>query len=308
MKPVNQWTENDLLDLIRADVRESLTLDYKRSAALGRNNDQRREMSKDVSAFANSAGGIIVYGMIEKQGRPQNIDDGCDGAVPTREFIEQIINSTIQPRIQGIIIQQIPLGMGHSVYVISVPQATALAPHQASDNKYYRRFNFASVPMADYEVRDTLRRAKTPDLFLVYEWTPFELLTEGLRATLSVSIGNKAPEPAFYTSVDIIFDRKIVVTEESGNWNRCETRATFLGEDQPVTVFHRNLIVPSHQPIFQERLWGIGSFKLIIDRSAMYSVGYLLAFPGFNATNAGMLRAQNGQPVFTSEGDEQSNL
>jgi len=32
MKPISEWTEADVMGLIVADVRESLTLDYKRSA------------------------------------------------------------------------------------------------------------------------------------------------------------------------------------------------------------------------------------------------------------------------------------
>src|SRR3989442_7947324 len=42
-------------------------------------------------------------------------------------------------------------------------QATTNAPHQAPDNKYYYRQNFQSVPMEDYQVRDTMRRATTPE-------------------------------------------------------------------------------------------------------------------------------------------------
>ena len=46
MKPVSEWTREDLEKLIAGEVRESLTLDYKRSAALGRSNDQRKEFRR----------------------------------------------------------------------------------------------------------------------------------------------------------------------------------------------------------------------------------------------------------------------
>src|SRR5262249_16420863 len=50
-------TRSDLQRLIDDDIQESATLDYKDAAALGSSNQQRSELFKDVSAFANSAGG-----------------------------------------------------------------------------------------------------------------------------------------------------------------------------------------------------------------------------------------------------------
>ena len=50
-------TKADLQRLIDDEIPESLTLDYKASALLGRKNDQRNELFKVVSPFANSAGG-----------------------------------------------------------------------------------------------------------------------------------------------------------------------------------------------------------------------------------------------------------
>jgi hypothetical protein len=38
-------------------------------------------------------------------------------------------------------------------------ERSSRAPHQAPDKRYYKRQNFQSSPMEDYEVRDTLRRA-----------------------------------------------------------------------------------------------------------------------------------------------------
>ena len=52
-------TWGDLEALVTEDVPESLSLDYKDAAALGKSNQQRAELFKDVSAFANSAGGQI---------------------------------------------------------------------------------------------------------------------------------------------------------------------------------------------------------------------------------------------------------
>ena len=60
------WTEGDIQDLIDNQVRENIKLDYKASASLAKKNDNcKKELSKDVSAFANSDGGVLIYGVVE---------------------------------------------------------------------------------------------------------------------------------------------------------------------------------------------------------------------------------------------------
>jgi len=146
MKLVELWTEQDVADLIASQVEEYLGLDYKAAAALAKTDKSRADLSKDVSAFANSAGGLLVYGVTEKDHLPEAIDP-IDPNIITKEWLEQVINSRIQRRISGVLIFPIQLSgtySGKVVYVISVP-ASPDAPHQASDKLYYKRFNFQSV-------------------------------------------------------------------------------------------------------------------------------------------------------------------
>jgi predicted HTH transcriptional regulator len=65
MKQPWEWDEDDLLALIANGAKESVELDYKACDALVQTDGKKNEVSKDVSAFANSAGGTIVYGMVE---------------------------------------------------------------------------------------------------------------------------------------------------------------------------------------------------------------------------------------------------
>ena len=97
----------DLELLIQQQMQESLHLDYKRSASLSKSG--QKEIPKDVSAFANSDGGLIIYGIEESGHLPVCIDEGFSNSDITRETIEEIILSNISPRIEGIQIQQIPL-------------------------------------------------------------------------------------------------------------------------------------------------------------------------------------------------------
>ena len=161
MKDAKDWDEAYLLELIGVGEQEGLTLDYKASAALAKNDKTRQDLSKDVSSFANSAGGFLVYGMLENKHVPTAIDTGVDRNVITKEWLESVIKSVIQPAVDGLAIKQIDLankGANLVAYVVQIEQGTSRAPHQANDYRYYKRFNFESAPMEDYEVRDLMRR------------------------------------------------------------------------------------------------------------------------------------------------------
>jgi hypothetical protein len=166
-----KWTQSTLQSLIDSETQESLNLDYKSAAALGKTDGKRADITKDVSALANSDGGTIIYGIAEfqqpeKKHLPEKLDP-VDQAVFTREWLEQIIN-IIRPRLDGVVITPVPLNTGpnHVVYVVEVPKGTTA--HQASDKRYYKRFNFQSVPMEDYEIKDVMGRLQHPRIELAF--------------------------------------------------------------------------------------------------------------------------------------------
>ncbi len=163
------WSETKIQNFITGEIEESLTLEYKAAEALDKTESKKKEMTKDVSAMANSAGGLLVYGISEysqedKRHLPERITPVNRTEYP-REWIEQVINS-IRPRIEGILIHSINLSSSETevVYIVEIPQSNTA--HQANDHRYYKRFNFQAVPMEDYEVRDVMFREQTPNIAL----------------------------------------------------------------------------------------------------------------------------------------------
>ncbi|HEX8637195.1 MAG TPA: ATP-binding protein, partial [Pyrinomonadaceae bacterium] len=163
------WTESRLQNYITSGIEESLTLEYKAAEALDRVDAKKKEITKDVSAMANSAGGILIYGIAEfseenRRHLPEKITPVDRREFP-REWVEQIIQA-IRPRIDGIVIHSVNLSSGenHTAYIIEIPQSNTA--HQASDHRYYKRFNFQAVPMEDYEIRDVMFREQTPNITL----------------------------------------------------------------------------------------------------------------------------------------------
>jgi predicted HTH transcriptional regulator len=65
MKLPWEWDESDVQSLVDSQVQENAELEYKACAALDRTEERRNEVSKDVSAFANAGGGVIIYGVLE---------------------------------------------------------------------------------------------------------------------------------------------------------------------------------------------------------------------------------------------------
>lgn len=150
-------TKEEIEGLISNQVQEDIHLEYKRSDAI--DNSQKSEIAKDVSAFANSDGGVIIYGVVEENHLPVRIDSGVNHQKFHREWFDQVVRSNISPRIEDVRIASIPLSSDRSLYAIWIPKSFR-GPHQAPSKHYYKRYNFTSTPMEDYEINDVRQRRR----------------------------------------------------------------------------------------------------------------------------------------------------
>lgn len=108
-----------------------------------------------------------------------------------------MIDSGIKRRIPGLRVHRIDLTAipGKAVYVVYIRQSS-LAPHMASDHRYYKRLGTTTAFMEEYEVRDVARRAEVPDLKLRIV-CPQSQPNRYLRAY----IRNESPEPVYHANV-----------------------------------------------------------------------------------------------------------
>lgn len=83
--------------------------------------------------------------------------------------MEQIINSNISPRISNIKIESVNLNNSDDrvIYIVNIPKSNTA--HQANDKRYYKRFNFESTAMYDYEIKDLLNRSNNPIIDLNFD-------------------------------------------------------------------------------------------------------------------------------------------
>lgn len=297
MKEPWEWDEIDLRRLITDRVQESLTLDYKRSDSLDKTDKSKKDLSKDISAFANSAGGIVVYGIEELNHIPQAIDAGLDPTDVTREWIEQVINSTIQQRIAGIRIKLIELAttkLGRVSYVVVVPQSKH-APHMASDHRYYKRFNFQSVPMEDYEVRDVSRRMTAPNLRVELELSSASLSLDPTNQMsepidVNVSVSNLSPEPAMYALVKVCVDRRIDSSLTSSFERSGQEMLRYNNHCLEANVFLYKIAIPGSIPIWEGVTSRIPSLVIRVPTvDGDYVVSWAALSPGMAPTSGGYL-------------------
>jgi hypothetical protein len=153
--PIDSITEDHLRSLIDNQVAELRTIEYKRELP-GRSDGEKREFLADVCSFANTAGGDLVYGMIENEGIPQELPgfEASDIDAEGRR-LESSIRDGIQPRIPGVQHQPVQLGNGKHALVIRVPRSFS-RPHVVTYKnhwKFYARSSNGKHQMDVGEVR-----------------------------------------------------------------------------------------------------------------------------------------------------------
>lgn len=132
-KPINDISEDDLQALVDNQTQEQKTLEFKGELP-GGSDFAKKDFLADVSSFANTAGGCLVYGIKQTKGENGRIDlVGVEIADPDAQILQmtQIINSSIQPRIMGLTLRCIDLKNGRRVLVIRIPQSY-VGPHMVT--------------------------------------------------------------------------------------------------------------------------------------------------------------------------------
>lgn len=155
-KPISQLNLEDIQILIDNQEKESLILEYKQE--LTGNDKEKKEISKDVSAIANTGGGYLIIGIEEEDRKAASISgtQGKIGRQPVEEWIESVLISNVRPKLT-ITPKTISIEADHDkvVVVIHIPQSTR-RPHMVTiggKNAYYRRHNYQATYADEHEVR-----------------------------------------------------------------------------------------------------------------------------------------------------------
>jgi hypothetical protein len=216
MKPVHEWDEEYVFSL---PLGEFDWLEVKGRRALDLTLPNVREnhvlgiLSRVVSALANSGGGVLIYGLKD----PDPADGGWlidDGGVSTsikgntREWLETIIPNSVDLPLADFNVYSLlsakstSIQSGRALYLIDIPDS-ALAPHQATDNKYYIRVGGRSRPIGHRIVVDIMGRRQHPKVELEFK---IEVATRLERDVIGdmVSMGSRRRQPAVHTECTLV--------------------------------------------------------------------------------------------------------
>ncbi len=296
MKPASEWDINDLAAMIGAE--ESSNLEFKDGRSLLNETEKKHEIAKDVSAMANAAGGTIIYGLHASDSVATEIA-GCDASPGKLEWFDQIITNNIEPKVQGVRLKRIDLPDGKLALVVTIPPATTFAPHQSKPHhRYFRRYERTILPMLDHEIRDIMRRATSPELYIRHVFLPLDSVEDGY--SMRVLIGNKSKEPALYTRVDLILEQVIAPFTPPAGWEM--TEVDIAEGDLKGFAYSRSFIVPHSMPIMEERDAVIFEAEVIVSNNMRYAMGYDVTAPGFRGSELLYAYRLNSEKVTVEAG------
>ena len=169
-KALEDIAEADIHSLIDNQVREDRYIEFKEALPDNKSSAKRKFLAT-VSSFANTDGGDIVYGVKEKrdeEGNPTGESESVCGVAADNEGLEQqrlsdILDTGLDPRIQGVGYRFVPTNDGATVLVIRVPRSWA-GPHMITLeqwSRFYFRDSSGKRPMGVHELRNSFLRAET---------------------------------------------------------------------------------------------------------------------------------------------------
>ncbi len=163
-KPISQLKEEDLQALIDNKERESSILEYKQE--ISGTDHEKKEISKDISAIANTEGGYLVIGVQETDGQASAIigTPKTIGRQPIEAWIENVLITNVRPKIaitpKVIALSSVP---GRVLVIIYIPQSPR-RPHMVitdGRNTYYVRHNYQATYADEHEVRSMFLESKS---------------------------------------------------------------------------------------------------------------------------------------------------
>lgn len=147
------------------EVAENKNLEYKQSLDL-KLKDHKRKLLKTASAFANTNGGLLIYGIKAKDGIPTELDGvTIDNEDKTGIQIEDAIRNNSEPRIPSIEVGFIQKTGTENHYILVKVQRSWNLPHRVKlggkAGKFYLRRDRKNDEMDIFELKTAFNLSET---------------------------------------------------------------------------------------------------------------------------------------------------
>lgn len=162
-KDLKSITQTDLENLVRNKRQEDTFLDFKRDM-YGKTDSDKKELLKDVSAFANGSGGEIIIGIEEDNfSQAKSVYGFTSNNISIeKNRVEQIIMNGLEPKLDTFKVRYIVLDNNRYAMIIRI-EHSPLFPHMVSYqrfNKFYIRKSDKNLLLDVYELRNLFLKSE----------------------------------------------------------------------------------------------------------------------------------------------------
>jgi Putative DNA-binding domain len=156
----------DLMELCSSATPEGLHLEYKRKAdpnTPSLDKGDKRSIAEAIVSFANSDGGILIYGIESKKIDGLDVAHSLVSIAEIDKFVGEmrlVAELNVSPQVRGLVIEAIPKGDGSGAgFAVCRVPSSEHRPHMSTApdvHRYYRRSFTGSSLMTPSEVRDQI--------------------------------------------------------------------------------------------------------------------------------------------------------
>lgn len=194
---------DSIQELVQNQINEDLHLDFKTVKDPSINRDDRKNLAISLSGFANSDGGLIVWG-VDARKNAEGVD--VASAVKLIEsfslFKSRLINlvtDAVNPTVDGVDHNFIELENDRGIAITFVPASTS-TPHMAKlgEDRYYKRSGDSFIRLEHFDLEDMFGRRQKPQLVLEYRVVEFgnPHIQKGWKFSIIFSLKNQGRVPA----------------------------------------------------------------------------------------------------------------
>jgi hypothetical protein len=245
-----QFDAETINEFIRFGQEEHLHLEFKTvsNASLSKTDD-KRNLARCLSGFANSSGGLVVWG-VDARKNSQDVD--CASAprpiASVKLFasrLNELTGDAVSPIVDGIRHKAIELSQDAGFAVTLVPESDS-GPYMAKlgEDRYYKRSGGSFYRLEHFDLEDMFGRRQKPRIQIRVGQLPDP--KESSQDILQFGVQNIGRAVAKHVGFLVTFaDSEIVTVHKLTNISSVNEGRATVSYDKNVGVIHPNGILMS---------------------------------------------------------------
>jgi hypothetical protein len=169
----DQPTLQAIVNFVSSRQEEHVSLDFKTvsDSELKKEGD-KKHLAEAVSGFANSAGGLVIWGIATEKLSGQDVASRTVTISNVRRFVARLEEATpfvVTPPLQGVVHRAFEQADESGFAVTYVPESD-VGPHMAllGHDRFFKRAGDRFYRMAQFDIADMFGRRQRPLLTLSY--------------------------------------------------------------------------------------------------------------------------------------------